>query len=238
MKFTRLSKSFHSTALSFSDNFSLFTVKVPASQVLGSFISGYGCTNESEVVVLNHESLESIQVGAKHAASAITMSAHIASIGAGGAAPKQKAEKKAFKYSPPHPTDAGVSPGNMSSKWKKLIVDAAKLGDLTQLSNLIGEMKTKKLPNSLKYAQYVKQDLEQKMAAHEAKSAASASSSTQQSGATKKNAHYYKKLKEKVTSHPLYSEPAYQALKSAGYSNEKVLEHWQAQHQKTYGAPA
>lgn len=228
----------HNTALSFSDDSSLFTVKVPASQVLGSFISGYGCTNESEVVVLNHESLESIQVGTKHAASATAMSAHIASTGAGGAAPEQKAEKKAFKYSPPHPMDAGVLPGKMSSKWKKLIVDTAKLGDLTELSKLIGEMKTKSLLHSLKYAQYVKQDLEQKMAAHEAKSAASASSSAQQSGATKKNAHYYKKLKEAVTSHPLYSEPVYKGLKEAGYSNEKILQQWQAQHQKTYGAAA
>lgn len=68
----------HQTALSFAGGHSMFVVKVPASQVIGSFCTGYGCTSESEVVVLAHESLEAIQVGTKHASSQSAMSSHIA----------------------------------------------------------------------------------------------------------------------------------------------------------------
>lgn len=63
----------HSTAHGFAGGHSLFVVKVPASQVLGSFCTGYGCTSESEVVVLNHPGMESIQIGTSHAPSSTSM---------------------------------------------------------------------------------------------------------------------------------------------------------------------
>lgn len=67
----------HGTAHSFAGGHSMFVVKVPASQVLGSFCTGYGCTNESEVVVLNHPDMESIQIGTSHAPNATQMAHNI-----------------------------------------------------------------------------------------------------------------------------------------------------------------
>lgn len=59
----------HTTAAQFAGTGSLFAVKVPVEQVMGSYMTGYGCTGEHEVVVLAHESLEGIQVGVSHAKS-------------------------------------------------------------------------------------------------------------------------------------------------------------------------
>lgn len=62
-----------------------FLVKVPASQILGSFHSGFGCTNEDELVVLAHHKLEAIAV---HRSYADTIS------GAVTAAKKMRKAKK------------------------------------------------------------------------------------------------------------------------------------------------
>lgn len=40
----------------------VYVVRVPVSQVIGSFLTGYGCTKESEVVVLAHSGLKAIQM--------------------------------------------------------------------------------------------------------------------------------------------------------------------------------
>lgn len=62
-----------------------FLVPVPASQILGSFHSGFGCTNEDELVVLAHHKLEAIAV---HRSYADTIS------GAVTAAKKMRKAKK------------------------------------------------------------------------------------------------------------------------------------------------
>lgn len=67
----------HATAKSFSSGFSLFFVKVPVEQVMGSYMTGFGCTGEHEVVVLAHESLEAVQVGAGNAGSMSAMDSHV-----------------------------------------------------------------------------------------------------------------------------------------------------------------
>lgn len=69
----------HGTAHNFMGGGSMFVVKVPASQVIGSFCTGYGCTNESEVVVLNHPSTEAIQVASHQANAATSMASNIKS---------------------------------------------------------------------------------------------------------------------------------------------------------------
>ena len=43
----------------------------------------------------------------------------------------------------------------------------------------------------------------------------------------KKNAHYYKKLKEKLLAHPMHSDITYNALKAAGMSHEKILSQYE-----------
>ncbi len=61
----------YSTARNFSGGQSIFMVKVPASQVLGTYLTGYGCTNEHEVVVLAHQSLKAIRVDGGYGALTI-----------------------------------------------------------------------------------------------------------------------------------------------------------------------
>ena len=81
----------HVTAHSFAGGQSMFVVKVPASQVLGSFCTGYGCTGESEVVVLNHPNTEAIHIAANQANAATSMASNIKSHMPGIAPPPQSA---------------------------------------------------------------------------------------------------------------------------------------------------
>jgi hypothetical protein len=50
------------TASGFSGGHSVFFAKVPASQVLSSYITGFGCTGEHEVVVLAHPDMTAVHV--------------------------------------------------------------------------------------------------------------------------------------------------------------------------------
>lgn len=61
----------YKTASGFGHHGSLFLVKVPASSVLGSFNTGFGCLNEKEVVVLASPGMRAVQLG-KSKASGIT----------------------------------------------------------------------------------------------------------------------------------------------------------------------
>jgi len=45
-----------------SSSGTVFLTKVPVSQVLSSFNTGFGCTNENEVVVLGHKQLKAFAV--------------------------------------------------------------------------------------------------------------------------------------------------------------------------------
>lgn len=68
----------YSTAHSFASSYgTVFAVRVPVSQVIGSYLTGYGCTNEHEVVVLSHGSLEAVAVPSNAASSATSMNATI-----------------------------------------------------------------------------------------------------------------------------------------------------------------
>ena len=329
------------TARSFAGGHSLFVVRVPTSQVIGSFISGYGCTSESEVVVLNHGKMESIQVGVGHAQSATSMSAHIKQkLGGGGmAAPKTSTsapsssggsavESKPItkpipealelaptmsgapastwtlkahaalkqgginalnavlqdfeehkntkgvglpnttKYmeglkqwaveealasgSPPQAAEPSTSitsstssvsaagfkmpalpPQHMSAAWKKKIKEAAGTGDPDKMKALLDEMDAShsNIPVSKGYAQKVHAAMLAQQKVNEAKAAGTAAP-------VKKNAYYYKKLKEKVLTHPMHSETTYKVLKSTGLSNEQVLGKLNEMYHKQYGDPA
>lgn len=151
----------HGTAKGFASTGSLFAVKVPASQVMSSFITGYGCTSESEVVVLNHPGMQAIQIGATKGSTKESLvqsvKTHMAGQPASKAAPPQKAQ--ALKPA------AAVIPA----------------------------------------------------------------------GGVKKNAHYYKKLKEKVLGHPQHGEAIYNSLKKAGMTNEQILDTYNKTHTSMFG---
>lgn len=59
------------TARSFAGQHTLYLVKVPVSQVLGTYRTGYGCTNEHEVVVLADKNTTAVKVGKSVAGSTL-----------------------------------------------------------------------------------------------------------------------------------------------------------------------
>lgn len=138
----------HGTAHQFAGSGSLFVVKVPASQVLGSFLTGYGCTHESEVVVLNHPGMEAIQVGKSNAPNATSMASHIKQTLPSGAKPATPAATKPASATPkakaawskglPNlPTNAT---GGYASKAKKALAD----GDLDLFHQIAASVPTGK----------------------------------------------------------------------------------------------
>lgn len=62
-----------STAQGFSSGATLFITKVPREQVLSTYITGFGCTGEHEVVVMAHEKMKAYTMpGSSHIASSAT----------------------------------------------------------------------------------------------------------------------------------------------------------------------
>lgn len=55
------------TAKSFAGGESLFLTKVPVTQLLSSYVTGFGCTNEHEVVVLAHKNLQAVHINSEYA---------------------------------------------------------------------------------------------------------------------------------------------------------------------------
>lgn len=228
----------HSTAKSFAGGHSLFAVKVPASQVIGSFCTGYGCTNESEVVVLNHENMHAFQVGVSNASSATSMASHIKQKAGGSSAPAASTPTTSTtpantKVKPP--TSIPAIAFKAKGHWAAAAATEAKAGNLSALLAV-----QQSLEGQVGYGAskaYVKGlvDLLQKQPKIGASAQAAVSLATPNKNPPQKNAYYYKKLKEKVLSHPLHSESTYKGLKDIGHTNEKVLEYYEQMHEKTYG---
>lgn len=246
----------HSTAVGFSGGHSLFVAKVPASQVLSSFITGYGCTSESEVVVLNHDNMKLIKIGKAHASSQSQMAKSIKEHLAADTPPVPKdpnAPPAPATFKPknlPKP-DLGVSKG-----WAKALKTAAVSGDLEAFNVKHDQVmamsahvpKTKAYAAALKehltkqHAEFVEAQTKkaEKLAAKQTKAPTTTKSTTTPTTAegVKKNAHYYKKLKAAVLGHPLHSDAVYKGLKEHGHSNEAILNYYQTQQAKYNGKDA
>lgn len=236
----------HSTAKDFAGAGSLFAVKVPASQVIGSFCSGYGCTDESEVVVLNHPEMHAFQVGASTASDKTGLESAVAkaypntsakSVSTSPGSTKNIKGPGAFK-----PSTLPV-PAGTSKNWTAKLKAAATSGDLQALDDVIQSIykSPANLPNTQKYAEQLKAHVKmqhtewlQKVQEHQ-KMTQGVSMATPNKTPPLKNAYYYKKLKEKILSHPLHSESTYKGLKDIGHTNEKVLGYYEQMHEKTYG---
>ena len=238
----------HSTAHGFAGGHSLFVVKVPASQVFSSFVTGFGCTSESEVVVLAHKDMKAIKIGTSHAPNATTMSKNIAEqLGAGTKKPTKTTG--AFK-----PKNLPKKPVGAQSHLAAKLYTAAMAGDMGTFQDLHIELMAQpgNLSASKGYAnklaaEFIPQHeahvaaLEAKKAQTSAKELAKAMSPAKPVATTsegvKKNAHYYKKLKEKILAHPLHTEENYKMGKSQGMTNEQILaqlEKVHAQNNKEY----
>lgn len=73
------SANYATAAGSFSKGDSVYLTKVPASQVLSSYVTGFGCTSEHEVVVLAHPDMKAVRIGAYQGGSVGAAMSHIAS---------------------------------------------------------------------------------------------------------------------------------------------------------------
>lgn len=150
----------HDTAYGFAKSGSMFVVKVPVSQVLGSYLTGFGCSNEHEVVVLAHKEMQAVQVGKANASAQSSMVQHIQEalethtfnpkIAATGSpavahkatkapAVKDPATGKAKKL--PKPTEHGFASAAHLGTLAKKVHAAGKAGDLTQLKALYDKAK-------------------------------------------------------------------------------------------------
>ena len=155
----------HDTAFGFSSSQSMFYAKVPASQVFSSYVTGFGCTSEHEVVVLAHPELKAVRRKAN----------------------SNEAQAHAGIYS-----------------------------ELSQKSALETSL----------------QQYEKAKAAVHAKPAATVAKTPE---GVKKNAHYYKKLKEKIHAHPQHNEAIFTGMKSAGMTNEQVLSTYEKAYKEKFG---
>lgn len=70
----------YSTAKSFAGSWgTVFLAKVPASQVLSTYMTGFGCTDEHEVVVMGHHNIQSFVVPSSAAIDAAGAVEHVRS---------------------------------------------------------------------------------------------------------------------------------------------------------------
>lgn len=126
----------YSTSETFAGGQTLYLSKVPASQVLGTYLTGYGCTGEHEVVVLAHPKTQAIQVPQGAAGGSISSaSAYIrdtlpddASSVAFASSPAAK--KAAMKYTPP------AIPKGAHNGYTKNAKELAAKGDLEGLTKI------------------------------------------------------------------------------------------------------
>ncbi len=65
------------TAQSFAGGASMYFSKVPASQVLSSYATGFGCTNEHEVVVLAHPKMRAVRIPSGQAGGSMSNAATV-----------------------------------------------------------------------------------------------------------------------------------------------------------------
>lgn len=218
----------HSTAHGFAGGHSLYAVKVPASQVLSSFVTGYGCTSESEVVVLSHPGMHAFKVGTSHASSITAMAQSIAKSAGASTAPQAPTSSGL-----PAPSGASANKnkqmyiGNapMNKQYKAKLSAAFQAGDLAAVKALYAQTKNNKnLPKTKAVIYDVLQYMEgQQKAAAQAPATQTATQVAKQAEQVKKNAHYYKKIKAAVLSHPEHTQEYYNDLKFKGFSNEQIL---------------
>lgn len=302
----------HSTAVGFAGSGSLFMVKVPASQVMSSFITGYGCTSESEVVVLNHPGMKAIQIGAGKGTDTSSLIKNVNTSLNAGTAPasvdpskpqipdhglpgvlaswgdkvktaaesgdveafnkihhtlttsnafpkvttyanqvkeildthKAKSQPTATPAAAATPKKTGGSfapknlppvPVGVGKKTGPAMLKLAKAGDIEGVKKLY-ESLADNMPNTKKYGGILLAELNVQHGAHLEAQALKAASAP--AGGVKKNAHYYKKLKEKVLSHPHHGDAIYTSLKNAGMTNEQILDTYNKAHKAMFGAEA
>jgi len=271
----------YSTAHSFAgSNGTVFVARVPVTQVIGSYLTGYGCTNEHEVVVLNHESLEAVTVPAHLAISAtsanstIKNSSHKIGKKEGWKAPDvtgvQSHAHAATTAASPSTEQPGMEAPKLSGKaaaaWKEIAKtlpakppgaknsyainaykaavkkNVALFNHYHELFKNQNQNTGQQFPASSKWMNELHASFLSSVVKHDSMTAAqppamggTAHAADKDPGVShvfgtpvKKNAHFYKKLKEAITSHPAYNEHGYHTLKESGVSNEQVYQTFQA----------
>lgn len=162
----------YSTVVGFAGGHSLFMVKVPASQVLSSFVTGYGCTHEHEVVVLNHENLTAVQVGKSKAGGGMSQAS--AAIKEGLAkqgtpkAPGAKKPKKGTVAPEFKGKELPKPPTGVSKSWGAKLYQSA-MKDPAEFAKLQSELAStnKNLPNTKNYAKTLAEAHAPQLKAHE-----------------------------------------------------------------------
>jgi hypothetical protein len=188
--------------------------------------------------------LKAIQIGSLVGPTATQMSSHInqyahninGTPGPVGKAEKAIHESQKAAAPPAAPTPSAYSgsvppqPVGTGTLAKKAFL-YAEAGDLAGLKAHLASMADKTgVPKTKKYTKEL-------IAKMEAKQLKVSKPTPVTAEGVKKNAHYYKKLKESVFNHPMHTGVLYDALKKAGYTNEQVLSTYKKAHVNQYGEP-
>lgn len=181
----------HSTAAQFGSGGSLFMVKVPVEQVLGSYLTGFGCTSEHEVVVLAHKDLEAVQVGRAKAGTTANMVENVqqhllkqAPAKGGGPTPSTASPSSSWATTT-KPTYAEHGYNSSGSPKVKKAKELGEAGDLEGLKEYLGSSQLVGYNNATNYTQQWINHLEanpKKMAKKQAKAASAAEALSPKAG--------------------------------------------------------
>lgn len=162
------SANYSTAAGSFSKGDSVYMVKVPASQVLSSYVTGFGCTGEHEVVVLAHPKMKAVRVSTSYGNTLSSAVSHTASTMKNAPAPSEHAlavmeEQKAKKHAAEHKQSlidakaGGPAPvvpkysKYTKTSWSKTAYAAAKKGDVEAVKKAKAEFDAYKAKSGLGY---------------------------------------------------------------------------------------
>ena len=165
-----------STAKNFSGGSALYYVKVPASQVLSSYVTGYGCSNEHEVVVLAHPKTAAIEQKASSVGSLPEamqhLDQHLPGMKKASSGPEPKGPKSigGIKLNGFVPQPIPKKPNNVKSAAATAAVKAAKKLDLAGVEAALASVPANKLA-SKKYIPMLVEHVKSQLAALEAHNA-------------------------------------------------------------------
>jgi hypothetical protein len=234
----------YGTAKSFAGGKSVFLAKVPASQVLSSYVTGFGCSSEHEVVVLAHPSMQAVQMATSYGQSLeqATQSAaqkfglKVPTAPAPGNVPAPTAAQTKNKKLSAQTAGASLSPPVNNNAWTKAAYTAMKNGDVEKVKAQLTGIKAKGgYPNSTAYIEALLMAMPKNTApTEEPDKLAGTKYAAAPAKPVEKNAYYYQKLSKAVKGHPLMNSEVYANLKKKGMGHEQMLEWLKKQHGGAY----
>lgn len=149
----------YSTARRFASGKNVYMVKVPREQILGSCLTGFGCTSEHEVVVLAHKDIAAVKTSVGDAATVTEAVGKIKGAFGYGPPVVHTAPTSTFAAGPAPPkamlapAKVGVPQAEVLTSWTKKFQNAANTGGHEEFKKLYAELQEFKKTTTLSVAQ-------------------------------------------------------------------------------------